>query len=227
MADNSVRVILIGLAMVVASGLAMAMKPTQRIADKGPRIDLETMIPKEFGDWKVDTTIIPLQVSPDVQAKLDKIYNQTLARTYVNSRGQRVMLSIAYGGSHGEGMQTHRPEVCYPAQGFTIDKVLETKAIQTTYGDLPVKRVVASLGQRIEPITYWVVVGAIRTGFGLQMKLAQLRYNITGVIPDGMLIRVSSIDRNEIGAYDLQEKFVLGLLASLTEPNRLRMIGKA
>jgi len=227
MADNSVRVILIGLAMVVASGLAMAMKPTQRIADKGPRIDLETMIPKEFGDWKVDTTIIPLQVSPDVQAKLDKIYNQTLARTYVNSRGQRVMLSIAYGGSHGEGMQTHRPEVCYPAQGFTIDKVLETKAIQTTYGDLPVKRVVASLGQRIEPITYWVVVGDIRTGFGLQMKLAQLRYNITGVIPDGMLIRVSSIDRNEVGAYDLQEKFVLGLLASLTEPNRLRIIGKA
>jgi len=213
--------------MLVASGLSVAMKPTKRIADQGPRLDLETMIPKQFGDWRVDTSIVPLQVSPDVQAKLDKIYNQTLARTYVNSQGQRVMLSIAYGGNHGEGMQTHRPEVCYPAQGFSIDKVLGTKAIQTTYGDLPVNRIVASLGPRIEPITYWVVVGDVRTGFGLQMKLAQLRYNITGVIPDGMLVRVSSIDRNEIGAYDLQEKFVLGLLASLTEPHRLRIIGRA
>jgi EpsI family protein len=223
----SIRVIVIGLAMLVASGLAVAMKPTKMAADQGRRVQLESMIPSQFGDWSIDTSIVPVQISPDLQAKLDKVYDQTLSRTYVNSRRQRIMLSIAYGGSHGEGMQTHRPEICYPAQGFNIDRILGIRPLSTVYGDLPVNRLVASNGPRVEPITYWIVVGDVRTGFGLQMKLAQLRYNITGVIPDGMLVRVSSIDRNEVGAYELQEDFVLSLLASVAEPDRVRLIGKA
>ena len=31
-------------------------------------------------------------------ALISKIYNQTLTRTYVNLRNERIMLSIAYGG---------------------------------------------------------------------------------------------------------------------------------
>mgnify|MGYP006871988586 CR=1 FL=1 len=35
--------------------------------------------------------------APDVQAALDRIYNQTVARTYVSAKGGSVMLSLAYG----------------------------------------------------------------------------------------------------------------------------------
>jgi EpsI family protein len=137
------------------------------------------------------------------------------------------MLSIAYGGAHGEAMQTHRPEVCYPAQGFNVVREFGMQALSTVYGALSVKRLVASHGPRVEPITYWVVVGDMPTEFGMQMKLAQLRYNITGQIPDGMLVRVSSIDRNELDAYQLQERFIVGLLAALSDRDRARIIGSA
>ena len=92
------RGVFIGIAMVVAAGLAIAARPTVRIVDQKARIDLERSIPIAFGEWQVDASVAPIAVSPDVQAKLNKIYNQTLSRTYVNGSGQRIMLSIAYGG---------------------------------------------------------------------------------------------------------------------------------
>ena len=107
--------LLIAALMFAASAAAVALRPTHKLADAGPKVDLEAMIPKQFGDWRVDDSIAPVLPAPDVQAKLDKIYNQTLARTYVNGRGQRVMLSIAYGGDQSDSMQVHLPEVCYAA----------------------------------------------------------------------------------------------------------------
>ena len=108
--------------MLAAAGLALALTPRLKLADQGPTISLEAMIPKQFGEWKLEGTIASLIVSPDVQALLDKIYNQTLSRTYINPKGERIMLSIAYGGDQSDTMAVHKPEVCYPAQGFQILK---------------------------------------------------------------------------------------------------------
>lgn len=218
------RVLVIGVVMLAASGLAVAMKPTQRIADIGPKIDLESLIPRRFEDWTVDTTVVPVQVSPDVQAKLDKIYNQTLSRTYVNSRNERIMLSVAYGGDQSDSMQVHKPEVCYPAQGFQVISSAIGR-IATDFGALPVKRLVARQGARNEPITYWIVVGDRVATKGFDHKIAQLRYGFSGKVPDGMLVRVSSIDRDEGRGYEIQASFVRSLIAGVQETDRLRVIG--
>ncbi len=114
------RHLLIGLIMLAAAGLALALTPRLKVADQGLKINLEAMIPKQFGEWKLDETIAPIMFSPDVQAGLDKIYNQMLNRTYINSQGEQIMLSIAYGGEQSYSMQVHRPEMCYPAQGFQV-----------------------------------------------------------------------------------------------------------
>jgi len=90
------RFALPGLSMLAAAGLAIAITPTSKIADQGPKTDLETMIPRQFGEWKMDETIVPLLADPKQTALLNKIYNQTLSRTYINTAGQRIMLSIAY-----------------------------------------------------------------------------------------------------------------------------------
>jgi EpsI family protein len=217
--------VLLGILMLAAAALAVAATPTRRVADESNKVELETMIPREFGDWRIDTSIVPVQVSPDVQAKLDKIYDQSLARTYVNSAGQRIMLSIAYGGDQSDAMQVHRPEVCYPAQGFEVIKEA-VGTFATEYGSVPVKRLLAVMGRRHEPITYWVTVGDRATYAGLRQKLTQLRYGLTGRIPDGMLIRVSSIDTNEAGAYALQEGFLRVLLRSLPAADRERVTGR-
>ena len=222
----SFKHLLIGLCMFAAAGMALALKPTAKLVDSESQINLETLIPAQLGDWKVDETITTLLVTPELQKVIEETYSQTLTRTYVNREGKRIMLSVAYGGSHGEGMQTHRPEVCYPAQGFQVVKDTQPAVLSTQYGELPIKRLVAAQGARNEPITYWVVVGDQQTQFGMRMKLAQMRYTLTGVIPDGMLVRVSSIDRDETGAYENQTDFIRSMLAAMRDTERERITGK-
>lgn len=221
----SFKHLVIGLCMFAAASMALALKPTEKIADSGPKINLETLIPKQFGDWKIDETIVPLIADPELQAKLDKIYNQTLTRTYVNSRNERIMLSIAYGGDQSDSMAVHKPEVCYPAQGFQIMKSA-TGTFSTGKGDIPVKRLVAAQGKRVEPITYWTTVGdTVAATSGIDWKLKQLKYGLTGKIPDGLLFRISSIQTDENAAYRTQDDFSRALVGALTPEGKKRIIG--
>ena len=219
------RMLIIALLMFGGAGLAWAMKPTQKIADIGVKPDLNTLIPGQIGEWKIDTSIVPIEPSPDVQAALNKIYNQTLSRTYVNPAGRRVMLSIAYGGDQSDSMQVHQPEVCYAAQGFEVFGAVAGMLL-TQYGELPVKRLIALQGNRNEPITYWVVVGDKATLPGLTQKFAQLSYGLTGKVPDGFLVRISSIDPDRQAAYQLQESFIKSMLGALSEKDRARISGR-
>lgn len=220
----SFKPFVIGLCMLGAAGMALALKPTHKIADTGPKINLETLIPKQFGDWKLDETIVPLIANPEQEALLNKIYSQTLSRTYVNSRDERVMLSIAYGGDQSDSMAVHKPEVCYPAQGFQILKNT-TGTFSTGAGEIPVKRLLATQGERIEPITYWTTVGDTVAINGLQWKLNQLKYGLTGQIPDGLLFRISSIQADDSAAYRMQDDFSRALLGALTPEGKKRIIG--
>jgi EpsI family protein len=220
------RPLVVMLLMAATAVAAVMAKPTRRVAETGPAIDLETMVPRSFSGWSEDTSIIPLQPSPAVQAVLDRTYDQTLARTYRDARGNRMMLSIAYGGTQDDSMNYHRPEVCYPAQGFRVIRAPFNGSVPLAGGaELPVKRMVAGQGSRNEPITYWLVVGDQLTSFGVQQRLTTLKYGLTGRIPDGMLIRVSSIDRNNESAFEMQQGFILDMLAAVSGEDRTRMLG--
>ncbi|OJY60421.1 exosortase-associated protein EpsI, B-type [Thiobacillus sp. 0-1251] len=221
----SFRHLVIGLCMFAAAGMALALKPTVRIVDSEPRLDLETLIPKTFGDWKIDETIVPLISNPEQQALIKKIYNQTLTRTYVNSNGEHIMLSIAYGGDQSDNMAVHKPEICYPAQGFQILKNPTISSFATGEGSIPVKRLVATQGRRIEPITYWTTVGDTVAVNGLKWKLQQLKYGLTGKIPDGLLFRISSIQADDTKAYHIQDAFTRDLLKAMSPDGRQRIIG--
>ena len=221
----SFRHLVIGLCMFAAAGMALALKPTVRIVDSEPRLDLETLIPKAFGDWKIDETIVPLISNPEQQALIKEIYNQTLTRTYVNSNGEHIMLSIAYGGDQSDNMAVHKPEICYPAQGFQILKNPTIGSFATGEGSIPVKRLIATQGQRIEPITYWTTVGDTVAVNGLKWKLQQLKYGLTGKIPDGLLFRISSIQADDTKAYHIQDAFTRDLLKAMSPDGRQRIIG--
>ena len=221
----SFKHLIIGLFMFAAAGMALALKPTTRVADAGPKVDLETLIPKTFGDWKIDATIAPLIANPEQQALINKIYTQTLTRTYINSGGERIMLSIAYGGDQSDNMAVHKPEVCYPAQGFQILKSPTISSFSTGEGSIPVKRLVATQGARVEPITYWTTVGDTVAVSGLKWKLQQLKYGLTGKIPDGLLFRISSIQADDAKAYQIQDEFTRDLLKALPPGGRQRIIG--
>jgi EpsI family protein len=211
-------------AMVLAAALAQAGKPTLHLADRIGKPDLERLFPSSFADWRIDTSLPVVLPAPDVQAKLDAIYNQVLTRTYINDRGERVMLSVAYGGDQSDGTRAHRPEVCYPAQGFQI---VYNAADQIDIGGrpMPVRRLMSRLATRHEPITYWMVVGGKVITSSTQQKLVELRYGLRGVIPDGMLIRVSSIDTDMKRGHALQTAFVRSMAGAMSGEDRARVFG--
>lgn len=216
----------ISATLISAFLVSVVMAPTKRIADVFPKIDLETMIPKQFGEWRIDDTVAPVITSPDIQANLNLIYNQTLNRSYINERGDRLMLAIAYGGDQSDSMQVHKPEVCYPAQGFQIIRQKDGM-LDSGFGVFPVRWLVAQQGQRIEPVTYWIKIGDSVVSNGVQWKLKQLAYGLTGRVPDGMLFRVSSISANENSSFEIHQSFIRSILESLPKELRTRLIGGA
>lgn len=212
------------LLMCAAFTAAHVWKPTRHMADARPKVELEAMFPRAFGDWVVDERMPVQLISPDIEATLNKIYNQTLSRTYVNRRGDRVMLSVAYGGDQSDATRAHRPEVCYPAQGFQLVSA-EDGQIDTGAQTLRIRRLVARLGGRVEPISYWIVVGDRIALSGTEQKMAQLSYSTRGVIPDGMLVRVSTIDPQSDRAFAVHRTFVTQMTGAIRGEFLTQIVG--
>jgi len=216
--------ITLALLMCTVSVAGVAVRPGAKAKDKANVISLEAVVPKGFGDW----TELPDQsvqvVNPQTKELLDKLYSQILTRSYVNKQGYRIMLSMAYGDDQRGGLQAHRPEVCYPAQGFKLGKV-EDGVLATAYGNIDVRRLSTTLGARNEPVTYWLTVGDQVIQNALDKRIAQIRLGLTGQIPDGLLFRISSIDADTASAYAMQQKFVADMMASVPPAARKQLSG--
>jgi EpsI family protein len=211
--------------MVAAALLAIVLTPTRLTAATAPKIDLETMIPKQFGDWHQLEELDVIAVNPEVQANLDKVYQQTLSRTFINSKGEQIMLSLAYGGDQSASLHVHRPDICYSAQGFQVTH-LTNDVIQTYAGKIPVIHMLATQNSRIEPITYWITVGDTVVRGGWEQRLAEIKYGLTGKVPDGILVRVSNISTDAPRSYKLHSNFINYMLDAMRKSDRLRLIGE-
>jgi EpsI family protein len=212
------------LFMLCAAVAAYLLKPTHKLADTAPAIDLEQLIPLQFDGWKEDPGPTLLIANPQQIALLNKLYNQTLSRSYVDQQGYRIMLSIAYGGDQSDSLQLHKPEVCYPAQGFEL--MAKTDAsIQIESRTIPVVRLDVRQAERLEKVTYWTTVGDQIVQGKVQKKLVEMSYGLSGKIPDGILFRVSSLDGDNERAYARQTEFVRALMSAVTPATRARLIG--
>lgn len=225
MTRTRLRAALVMGLMIFSSAMGHLGKPTVYMTDKLGKPDLETLFPKDFGDWSVDRRAAMIQPSPETLALLNSIYNQTLTRTYVDSSGARMMLSVAYGGDQSDGTRAHAPEVCYPAQGFQIT-ANATSTLQLAGRTVPVRQLMSNYGTRNEPITYWLLVGDQVTTSRTDQKLAQLRLGLKGLIPDGMLVRVSSIDADAAHGHKMQAAFMAELANAIPEAARDRVFGE-
>lgn len=210
--------------MFAASALAYLLKPTQKLADIHPREKLEAIIPMQFGDWRGLPANNIVIADPQMAANLSRIYTEILSRTYVDSKGRQIMLSIAYGDDQRDGMNMHYPEVCYPAQGFQTRSINKGQ-IDTSFGTIRVKRLEMVQGQRHEPVTYWTMVGGYPSLGGIDKKLNEMRYSLRGAIPDGLLFRVSSIGQGTETAYRSHEEFIDALLGTVNTETRQRLAG--
>lgn len=187
-------------------------------------VSLETTVPTKFGEWAELPDQGVQVVNPQTKELLDKLYSQILTRTYVSKDGYKIMLSLAYGDDQRGGLQAHRPEVCYPAQGFKLGSIADG-ALVTPYGNIDVRRLTTALGSRNEPVTYWLTVGDQVIKSPLEKRVAQIKLGLTGQIPDGLLFRVSSIDTDDARAFAMQQKFAVDMMASVSPATRKQLGG--
>ena len=92
-------------------------------------------------------------------------------------------------------------------------------AAQVSYrtGAQPIKmtRLITQRESRFEPVSYWMRVGNdIATGV-VDRQLIRLKYGLREIIPDGALIRVSTIGLSQDASYQLQDQFIRDLLAAV------------
>jgi len=209
--------------MCGAAIAGVVVKPVRKVENV---IDLKTDVPRQFTEW----TEVPEQsgqiVDPQTKKLLDSIYDQLLTRTYVNKQGYRIMLSLAYGSDQRGGLQAHRPEICYPAQGFKLNS-MQDDDLMTSNGSIHVRRLTTSMGPRDEPVTYWLTVGDHVIRNQIEKRLMEMRLLLTGQIPDGLLFRVSSIDKDPEQAFRMQRRFVDDLMAAVPAETRRQLSGIA
>jgi EpsI family protein len=210
--------------MLLSAGLGVALRPTISIADELPPINLKAMVPSAFGNWQEQLNVSNQVVNPQQKELLDKIYSETLTRTYINKDGYRIMLSIAYGKNQSGSLQLHKPEVCYPAQGFQLISNQPGK-LDVLGRPIAAARLETSLGQRFEPLTYWTVVGDHVTSSMTDKRLTEVRYAMRGRIPDGMLVRISSIDKDTAKAHAIQNQFAVDMIRAIAPEHRARFAG--
>ncbi|MCU7891741.1 MAG: EpsI family protein [Candidatus Thiodiazotropha sp. (ex Ustalcina ferruginea)] len=220
-----VPTVMAAILMVVAALLSVAVTPRLQVGDHIVRVDLEALIPNAFAGWEIDQDELgPIVADAAEDEHIGTIYSQVLTRTYSNKDGRQVMLTLAYGRDQSDSLAIHRPEVCYSAQGFKVTTP-HNHLIHVANRPLEVKVVSAQLGWRFEPITYWFVIGnRVATG-RLQRKIEQLKYGLTGKIPDGMLVRVSSLEQDTAMAFAHHEQFINDLVLALDTKGRERLIG--
>lgn len=222
------RALVLSAAMWGAAGLAEWATPRRLLAAETPMPPLTSLLPERFAGWEGEDASRLQLVSADVQAVLDVLYQQTLARVYRHRRLGQVMLAAAYGGDQSDATRVHRPEVCYPAQGFAISDVQQERLVLgrgMQQRALPVRRLTARMGSRHEPITYWITVGSRVAATASDQKFIQLRYAVDGVVPDGLLMRISSLERDLPQAWWVHRRFIDDLLSNVLPSHRDRVFG--
>ncbi len=227
---NPVQAIVASLVILTAGVVAETFKPQQLMASPSTVLDLEKAIPRQFGEWKYVPSVglVTPTDAPDAerQGSAAWIYSQEVARGYADRAGNVIMLLVAYGPVQDSRLKAHFPELCYNAAGFRVSaKTTAGVTYQDGAAPLVVSRLTAVKERRFEPISYWMRVGNdVATGV-FDRQIARLKYGLRGLIPDGALIRVSTVGLPENVSYQLQDQFIRDFIAALPPENRRFFIG--
>lgn len=222
----SLMSIALALSIMVGSvALAEIFKPGKFWSEHLGEPHYAQIVPKAFGDWVELPNAGRVVVDPVQAENLARLYTETLARTYLHKPSGRVlMLSIAYGRDQSSDTQLHTPQQCYPSQGFRIIEEADD-TLRSAYGEFKAVRMVTRLGERPEPLTFFIRVGDSVVRGSKERNLARLRMAMQGYLVDGMLLRVSEISFHQEQAFALQARFIDDLLRAVSPADRGKLIG--
>ena len=191
-------------AMLCAAGAAHALTPQQNLVAMP---DLEAALPARFGEWRqVESPYMQVALSTPSR---DQPYDAVLMRSYEGRDGSRIMLALAYAAEQRQDVKIHRPEVCYPAQGFSI---VEQHNVTTP---VPGMQLLVRNRQRFDAVSYWIRIGDGFPRGVWAMRAKILRDGLAGRVNDGVLVRASSLisdPSQAAAAYAQQQRFLADLV---------------
>jgi EpsI family protein len=216
------RQMMLGSGLMAASALAFVLRP--RPDEDQPEPDaLRRTIATRIGDYHF-ASASGLVVPPDSQLGA-RTYAEVLTRTYLAPGRPPVMLLIASGLAQEGGMSVHRPEECYPAVGFDTRE----NGTYPMAGPVPMGTrasfLTASRPDRTEQVYYWVRTGHGFPSSSLEQRIAIMKSNLSGVLPQGVLVRLSVISRDKDAVLRQLQDFNSALLDGLNAQGRRLLLG--
>ncbi len=161
---------------------------------------------------------------PPADQLANALYAQLLTRIYVSDDLPAIMLLIAQSPAQDGVLQMHRPEYCYPAGGFSLSG-RNRQLVEMTNGQIvPTTVFTASSPDRTEQLLYWTRVGHGLPTSWMEQRLAVAKANVMGYIPDGVLVRASTIS-TDAAALDIVIRFVRELVSTMAPRNREVLVG--
>lgn len=187
------RHFVLGGLLAGASAVTYAAQPQVRYTKIDQR-KFDSWIPVKVGPWTVQGSSGVLLPPPD--ATKDRLYDNVITRVYEAPDRPFVMFLIAYNNKQDGVVQLHRPEVCYPAGGYTISPTEPVSVRLPTGRDIPANIFSAVGPSRTEQVLYWTRLGQSFPRSWVDQRVAVMMANLHGEIPDGALVRVSSTDND-------------------------------
>jgi EpsI family protein len=214
------RALLLGGCMALTAGVVAARMPRRHEALIPPG-KLDHAVPLRIGGWTYQTSSGLVLPPPDQLARL--LYDTQVTRTYASDIDLPVMMLLAYGSSQSGALQIHRPEICYPASGFHLSATDESALAIGGPRPLPVRRFSASSDTRAEQVLYWTRIGEYLPVSWAAQRVAVMRANLKGDVPDGLLVRLSVATRDVAGGQAVLARFADAMIHALT-PTARRML---
>lgn len=216
------RDMIIAGAAFTAAGLSYGLKPRRTVSLLG-KAKMEAIVPTSLPHWPASGS--QGLVKPKAEGLAASLYNEIVQRTYRNDEtGGEIMVLIAHGAVQSDVLQLHRPEVCYPAVGFRIAAKSSMRLPLPGGQELPVVKLVAVAGDRVENIMYWTRVGEEFPTKGSEQRTILLKSAMAGYIPDGVLVRCSTVDDDSERAFRTLTAFIPQMLLAINPSNRPALI---
>ena len=183
---------------------------------------LAQAIPQAFGPYRVASTDGLILPPEDELSK--KLYDKVVTRVYEGDGLLPVMALFAYGSTQNLTLQLHRPDKCYPMQGFTLSPVVTT-TVRMAGHMIPAAITTAARNERSEQLLYWSRIGTEFPADRWRETWLVARENFRGWMPDGILVRLSSINSDREAAVAQMRDFAQMLGAALPPLGKRILMG--
>jgi len=202
------RAFIVGATLAAAGATAYAATP-RKAEHRLAKAKLDDLIPATVGPWRFANRAGI--VVPEAEGPVDG-YDQVLTRVYQGDGLPAIMLLIAYGSTQGGSLQLHRPETCYPGQGFRLGGLREVDLDVRAGSPVHGRAFTASRDDRTEQLLYWTRISNTFPRNTAEEYGAIIRTVLTGVIPDGILVRVSTIAPDASASMAALERFAVAMI---------------